>query len=125
MVRRLEALADAICHYSGWDDPESEGYQARNPMLLKAFLPKHPRNLTGKRVFRSLLDGYQAGLFDLATKCVGKSHSGLKPESSLRELMYAYGFPEAMARSVAKFLRRALQDESINEATQLSIFVSE
>jgi hypothetical protein len=39
--------------------------------------------------------------------------------------MYAYGFPEAMARSVAKFLRRALTDESINEATQLSFFVLE
>ena len=125
IVRRLEALADAITRYSGFADPESEEYQIRNPGRLTAFSDKHARTPNGKRVFRSLLDGYQALLFDLAVKCVGKSNSGLKPASTLTDLVLVYGFPPGTVRFVAKFLRHALGDETVKETTPLSYFVTE
>jgi hypothetical protein len=123
MVSRLEALADAVVKYSGYLDPESAAYQNRNPGNLPAFSPKHPRDEVGKRQFRSHLDGYQALLFDLAVKCAGRSHSGLKPDSTLRDLAAVYGQPETAAGYYAKFLRRALGDPSISDKTALSYFV--
>jgi len=125
VVSRLEALADAIVHYSGWDNPESELYQDRNPGGLKAFSPKHARDLKGLRVFKSLTDGYQALLFDLAIKCVGRSNTHLKIESTLRDLICALGFPGTTAQYVARFLRRALRDDTISEKTQVNYFVME
>jgi hypothetical protein len=124
-VSRLEALADAIAHYSGWTNPESEAYQARNPGALPAISSKHIRNAKGQRVFRSMLDGYQALLFDLAIKCSGHSHTRLKPISTLRELMLAYHQPDTTGKFVAKYLKRALQDEQISENTPLRYFVEE
>jgi hypothetical protein len=75
MVSRLEALADSIVHYSKWSDPESLAYQNRNPGELLAVSPKHPRDVDGKRIFRSFMDGYQALIFDLAIKCSAVAHA--------------------------------------------------
>lgn len=125
MVRRLEALADAIMRYSGYNDPESASYQSRNPGALKAISDKHARDPKGLRVFRSALDGYQALLFDLAIKCVGRSRTRLKSDSTLKDLMLAYGQPESAAGYVAKFLKRALNDSSISDKTPLRFFVEE
>lgn len=75
------------------------------------------------RIFRSALDGYQALLFDLAVKCDGKSRTRLKGESTLRDLVLAYHQPETAAKYVARYLKRALKDESITDKTPLSYFV--
>lgn len=125
MLKRLEALADAIARYTGWYDPESPVYQNRNPLALKAHSPQHPRDINGLRQFQSVLDGYQAGLFDLSIKCSGKSRTRLKPESTLLDLMLAYGHPATMADYVAKYLKRALQDSTISKTTQLSYFLEQ
>lgn len=123
MVRPLEALADAIISISGWHNPESAAYQNRNPGGLPAISDKHPRDERGMRIFRSALDGYQALLFDLAVKCDGKSRTRLKGESTLRDLVLAYHQPETAAKYVARYLKRALKDESITDKTPLSYFV--
>jgi len=124
-VRRLEALADAVARLSGWHDPDTAAYQNRNPGALQAFGVRHERSTDGLRVFHSALDGYQALLFDLAIKCVGRSRSGLKSTSTLRELMLAYGQPATASAYIVKFLRRALKDLTITCDTQLSYFVEE
>jgi len=106
-------------------EPDTESYQARNPGALKAFSIKHPRTNGGLRIFRSFVDGYQALLYDLETKCAGKSRSKLTPESNLRDLMRVYGFPLPMADFVAKFLRKALQNDSLGADLPLSFFLEE
>ena len=35
VVKRLEAIADAVAHLNGYHDPESELYELRNPGGLK------------------------------------------------------------------------------------------
>lgn len=125
MVKRLEALADAIVHHSGWHDPESAPYQSRNPGGLRAVSPKHAKDAAGLRIFRSALDGYQALLFDLAVKCVGRSRTRLKPTSTLRDLILAYGKPEGTAGYVVKYLKRALKDSTITERVMLAYFTED
>ena len=121
-MRRLEALADAMMHYSGYGNPDSAAYRTRNPGLLKAFSQRHPRNDEGHRVFRSFVDGYQALLYDLEIKCAGKSRSKLAPDSTLVDLMRAYGLPDTQASFVAKYLKKALLDESVSAVQPLSYF---
>jgi len=122
MVTRLEALADALIHFSRFKDPENEQYQSRNPGNLPATQPWHARNEQGRRIFKSMLDGYQALLFDLAAKCAGKNKH-LHPDSPLRMLVTHYGQPSSAADFVARFLRRALHDQSIKPDTPLSFFI--
>lgn len=122
-MKKLEALADAIVSLSGYRNPESSVYQARNPGALKAFSPKHPRTIEGLRIFNSHLDGYQALLYDLEIKCSGQSHTRLKGASTLRDLVLARGEPETTAQYIVKYLRRALNDREINVTTPLSTFL--
>lgn len=122
-MRRLEALADALARYSGWFDPTSEAYQNRNPGNLPAISPKHPRTASGKRIFDSALDGYQALLFDLEIKCSGRSNSHLKGDSTLHDLVLVRKEPATSALYLSRYLRRALQDETISEKTPLAYFL--
>lgn len=88
-------------------------------------MPEQRRDEQGMRIFRTLLDGYQALYFDLAIKCSGKSHTRLRSTSTLRDLILAYGHPITMAKYVANFLKKALKDESVSDQTQLSYFTEE
>jgi hypothetical protein len=118
--RKIEALAEAIAKVSGYLDPASKLYAARNPGGIKAVLPEQLRDSENNRVYASLLDGYQSLLHDLAIKLSGRSRSRLTPESSISDL--AAHFHIAVARPVALFLRAALRDDSIQPSTQLSYF---
>lgn len=122
-MNRIEALADAIAHYSGFNDPDSPAYQNRNPGKLMAYLDHQPRDSEGIRTFRTVLDGYQALLFDLKVKCSGRSHTKLRQTSTLRDLILSRNQPAPMAKHVANFLRRALHNESISEKTELGYFL--
>ena len=75
------------------------------------------------RVFDSHIDGYQALLFDLKIKALGKSRYHLSGDSTLLELMAAYKFPPDMARFLVKFLRQALPDDETAETSTLSFFM--
>lgn len=125
MTRSLEALADALTTISGFRDPESPSYQNRNPLGLLAFKDTQPCDAHGQRIFKSFMDGYQAGLFDLLIKCTGRSSSKLKATSTLTDLVLTYHQPETAAKYVARFLRRALSDERITEKTELAYFVED
>jgi hypothetical protein len=121
-MNKIEALADAIVAYSGSTDPLSGGYKARNPGCLKSFTVKHPKDDKGLRIFKSWLDGYQALLFDLKVKCGGKSRSKVGPDSNLADLIRSYCLPDGTTRYVAKFLRKALTDDTMDEHTKLGVF---
>jgi hypothetical protein len=150
-MKRLEALADAIISRSFYTDPESAQYQHRNPLGLRAFCRHHVvvvnceeckdkplmhknnegthlrryDDKTGMRIFDSHIQGYTSGLYDLEKKCTGNSYSKVQKCSSIRELMRSYYLPDGTAESVARFLRKALHDESISEHTPIEYFVSE
>ncbi len=124
-MRRIEALADGLMRYSGYNDPDSAACRNRNPGLLRAFSSHQRRDEEGYRIFNSLIDGYRALLFDLVLKCGGKSNSRLAADSTLRDLMIAYRFPPNMASPVSSFLRHIPGNEEVNERTTLRYFVED
>jgi hypothetical protein len=119
---RIEALADALTRQNKYE-PDSHSYQTRNPGLLRAHASKYVTDGDGVRVFNSFLDGYQALLYDLQVKCSGQSRTRLKPNSTLDDLLMAYGYRKTAVEQVVRFLRRALRDDSITHETPLSYFL--
>lgn len=125
MVKRLEALADGFAKMYGALDPLSDAYKLRNPLLLRAFVPKHARDPKGRRVFRSFVAGYENALLDLKIKCSGNSRAKLTPESPLVDLVHLYGNPTTALKSLVRFLRHALEDDTIPEGVKLGWFLEE
>jgi hypothetical protein len=117
--RILEAIAEAIAHYSGYQQPGSPLYAARNPIGLRPMKAEQPRDEQGHRIFRSVLDGMQAALFDLETKLTAR----MTPESTLADLAMAYGRQLTEAQAWARFLRQALNDNDISARTQIRRFI--
>jgi hypothetical protein len=150
-MKALEYLADAIMEYTLYSDPTSQQYRYRNPLGLKVFCTHallfkdcpeckfHPPEMTkeyngtivprmydrdtGLRIFNSHIQGYQASLYDLKLKCSGHSKSKVRANSSIKELIRSYYLPDGTAACVARFLRKALNDESITENTPIEYFV--
>jgi hypothetical protein len=125
MMTRIESLADAIMRMNGYHDPTSPAYRLRNPGMLRAFSTKHAKDENGYRIFNSFPSGYDNLCQDLRIKCSGNSHSRLKPEDTLVNLVQCYGNPATAATYLKKFLRKALGDESIYESTQLKWFLED
>lgn len=120
---KLEALAEAIIHYSGYRDPGSPLYAARNPGGLKAFSPNHLRDEHGNRVFASVMDGLQALFFDTALKLSGESRAHLRPDNNLTDFAAACGKQPTEAVVWSSFLRKAFKDERINQKTPIQFFL--
>lgn len=129
MINRIEALADALSSLCDAANPSSESYHARNPILLRAFSPKHARTTNGYRIFKTWVAGYENALLDLRIKCEGRSNRArLDPSSQLIELITTYGYPgypSESLRYVLRFLRKALADESLGKGLKLSYFIEE
>lgn len=125
MISKLEVLVDAIGKLNGIHNPESECYQIRNPLMIKSYARagKHVVTEKGIRVFTSFLSGYKAGLFDMDLKIRGKSRAGLRPDSTLENLLGVYQISPAAMDTVVSFVRRALADQSISKKTPLSYFI--
>ena len=121
--RKIEILAESIIRYSGYSEPDSALYAARNPGALKATSMRHLKNEHGHRVFSSFIDGVQALLFDLDLKLSGKSWANLSHTSTLEDLALAYSLPFTVADAWSKFLKKALGDSTINRRTPLSFFM--
>ena len=119
---KLEALAEAIAQYSGYE-PGSDLWMARNPGGLKSYSPKHEKDTHGNRVFASVLDGMQALVFDVKLKLTGKSKAQLKPTNTLADLAASYGKSLVEGDARAKFLRKALHNTEINRKTPLAYFL--
>jgi hypothetical protein len=124
-ISRLEALVGAFAKMNGALDPLSKAYKLRNPLMLKAFSPKHEKDEDGYRVFNSLPSGWDNGVLDLRIKCSGGSHSRLKSDDTLENLVLCYGYPKTAATYIKKFLRHSLGDENIMEKTTLGWFLED
>ena len=119
--KTLEGIVEAIAHYSGYQQPDSALYAARNPIGLRPMKAEHPRDEQGYRVFRSVLDGMQAAMFDLEIKLTAR----LSPDSTLVDLTTAYGRQMTEAQAWARFLRQALNDQNISARTPIRRFLNE
>lgn len=110
-VNGLEAVADAIQKFEGWD-PGTRSYVNRNPGNLR--LPGLPADDKGYTIFPDYVSGYNALLRDLAAKFSGHNTHGLGPASTLITLMNVYAPPsdnnptEAYADFVAKWVGMAI-----------------
>lgn len=127
-VSRLEALHDAIASLRGWNNPDSDSYQLRNPLLVQSFSKPGKNEITadGLRVFSTELAGIRACLFDLELKTNGKSRAGIKKDDLLENVLRVYGIVELGGqKSVIKFLKRALKTDDISTKTPLSWFLEE
>ena len=124
-MNRVEALTEALIKYTRYSEPESSEYKFRNPLGLRWYptASDHDHDeATGLRIFGSLVDGYQAALFDVKLKVAGKSRAGLKGNDTLIDLCRSYSMPDGTAAYVAKFLRKALGMDHLNERTHLEYF---
>lgn len=121
---RVEALADAICSLNDWTNPESDAYHLRNPALLRAFTQRHAADKEGRRIFPSLVDGYQALIYDLKKKCAGESRSKLERTSTIKQLlMKGYGQAPATEEYVLCFLQSALPNHKYSATTPIEVFL--
>lgn len=121
MRSRLECLLTAIAQYNKSGIPGDAAFHANNPLRLGEF---ENGVATGKlRRFSSLHSGICAGLFDLKTKASGKSRAKLDGENfTIKGLIRVYSLHDGTDVHVAKFLRRALSDDTITPETKLDYF---
>lgn len=95
----------------------------KTPLIGRIWREKEWDKQTGLRIFHCLLDGYQAAVYDVRVKCSGNSHSKLGKDATLQEMCISCSISGTHpATSVARFLRRALNDDSITEHTPISFF---
>lgn len=127
-IKQIEALVDAISNLKGYGTPDSLPYKLRNPLLLKSYARagKHEITEEGYRIFTSGLAGYKSCCFDMDLKISGSSRAGLKPSSStLVNLAGVYDLAPGLAvTQVVRFLKRALNDDTITKDTPLSYFAN-
>jgi hypothetical protein len=126
-MKRLEALAIAICKENEALDPNSEAFRLLNPGLLKSHSLDRLDIVTedGYRVFTSFQGGYRALMSNLIAKCEGHTRANgdkgrLSPDSSIAELCKT--FRGVNPRNVVEFLQDALDDKAITERTPLKFF---
>jgi hypothetical protein len=110
---------------NGYHDPTSLAYCLRNPGMLRAFSTKHAKDENGYRIFNSFPSGYDNLCQDLVIKCSGNSHSRLRPEDTLENLVMCYGYPKLSAVYLKKFLTKALNDDTIRVTTRLGWFLED
>lgn len=132
MVKRIEALADAIGKANDIGNPESDAYQLRNPGLCRAYTFKHlgETDKFGRRIFTSLIGGYRFLVQDLEWKCSGNTRAKgaigkLKPTSTLAELLKSLRLGQNSHYDTVYFLQCALHDFKIDAETPLSYFLEE
>jgi hypothetical protein len=124
---KIEAIVDALGNCNGMNNPESEAYRLRNPILQRSFAKpgKHIIDDKGRRVFDSLQAGYKAATFDVSLKLSGHSRAGLKPEDHLINLLGCYGINQKLAiDKVVNFLRKSLCNQEVSAKTPLSYFLA-
>ena len=112
-VNGLEACADAIMRYEGWD-PKTRSYRNRNPGNLELKGSLYPADDKGYTIFPDLPTGYSALLRELQSKFSGHNTHGIGPASTLLALFKVYAptadsnDPNAYADFVAKWVGLAI-----------------
>lgn len=85
----IEAIADAIMTFEGWN-AGSRSNRNRNPGNLRPYKATQPRDAGGYRVFGTLAEGYEALCADLRHKCSGSARLPEGSTATLRKLFEVY-----------------------------------
>ena len=135
MVSGLEACADAIMRYEGFD-PKTRSYVNRNPGNLRlavhpdAAIASYPVDDHGFTIFPDLATGYNALLRDLRAKFTGQNDHGLGPASTLLGMMKIYApsadanNPLEYAQFIAKWCSMALNKPLTEQSELVNIWSS-
>lgn len=103
-MNELERLAYGIQQAEGFH-PGSRSWRNHNPGNLR-YSPYMSHEDDGFAVFSSYASGWLALIGDLAHKCLGRSSSGLTPESTIMDLAHVWApasddnIPETWADNV-------------------------
>lgn len=127
-TEKIESLVNAISFLNDYSKPEADSYKLRNPLLLKSFSRpgKHEVDEHGRRRFESFQGGYRSAVWDVDLKISGKSNSGISPTDTLKNLLKVYGISHDEDQLVVVFfLRKALEDKTIDLLTPLQYFNEE
>ncbi|MGH9770095.1 MAG: hypothetical protein ACRD4Q_00095 [Candidatus Acidiferrales bacterium] len=126
----LEAIADAIMRFEGWE-PGSRSYRNRNPGNLRLQSPEFARDSDGYNVFPSFGQGYEELVRELHEEVAGQNHAGINANSSLLELFSVYAptadqnQPQRYASFVADWLCRVyLRGDIYSRWTFTDIFAA-
>lgn len=126
-VPPLEAVADSIERFEGWD-PKTRSYVNRNSGNLRLSLHPdagvaiYPVDPGGYTIFPDRSTGYNALLRDLRAKFSGQNSHGLGPASTLLSMMEIYSpssdsnnpleYAKFIARWVGIVLNKPLTEQS-------------
>jgi len=95
----LVDLAKAMAEFEGYFIPGSRAQRNRNPLNLKWSKFTDLRDDKGFCIFNTFYDGWKAGLWDLEKKCKGFTRTGLKPTSTIKELIFVWSATDQEAYS--------------------------
>jgi len=116
-MRKLEAIADALCILNEYHDPESDAYQRRNPGMLRAKMILGTQDNTVRK-FTCHQAGYKA-----LTDALQKQCERFK-DNSLKEGLAHHGHGDEFAVSTAvDFIRRSIPAKEVNANTKLQYFL--
>jgi hypothetical protein len=128
----VEALADCIMRFEGWQAPNittypigSTSWRNRNPGNLRNSSYLHNEDEKGYAVFTSLATGWQALQEDILDKLTCKSSHKLTAESTLHDLFNIYApaidnnDPQHYSRIVAGWLNLIYNTNMITPDTKL------
>jgi hypothetical protein len=126
MIKRLEALADAIAELNEYHNPDSQAYKLRNPGLLHAKTLASLANSTDDclRIFESHQSGYKALLNRIEKRC---KYEG---ERTVTTLLATFGFSDEKVNHAVSFINRSLLAEhevaiGVRPSTRISFFMEQ
>lgn len=90
-MRKIDRVAEAIMVFEGMK-PGSVSYRYSNPGNLR-WSATAERIEDGYAQFATFSDGWNALVYDLKSKCNGKTKTGLTPQSTVLDLFHKYAPP--------------------------------
>lgn len=116
----LGKLLMAMSRFEGWEIPSAKNnykgslaYRNNNPGNLRSSIFEADKN-QGFSVFKNSLIGWNAFQYDIMQKCKGKTVTGLRPSSTLRDLIYTWA-PPSDNNNTEKYLDFIVKETGLNE----------
>jgi hypothetical protein len=110
-------LARVMARFEGYYTQGTRAQRNKNPLNLKWSKFTNFYDDGNFCIFETVEDGWKAGLWDLEMKCKGYTRTGLKPTSTVRNLIYVWSATDQEA-----YLRYVCQKLKIPFDYQLKCF---